>query len=80
MALLLITGLCAGGIWWFFRQIKRPSPEETRRRARLPWTAQMTGDLERARRKALRGQRLTGAERCALLRELIARGDENVDL
>ena len=79
MALLLITGLCAGGIWWFFRQIKLPTTEETRRRARLPWTAHMTGDLEKARRKALRGQRLTSAEKCALLRELVARGRDDVD-
>ena len=80
MALLFITGLCAGGAWWFFRQIKRPSPEETRRRARLPWGEVMQGDLERARKKALRGQRLTSAERCALLRELVARGRDDVDL
>jgi hypothetical protein len=80
MALLLITGLCAGGAWWFFRQIKRPTPEETRRRARLPWNQKMTGDLERARKKALRGQRLNSAEKCALLRELVARGRDDVDL
>ena len=80
MALLLIAGLCAGGIWWFFRQIKLPTTEETRRRARLPWNQKMKGDLERARLKALRGQRLTGPERCALLRELIARGRDDIDL
>ena len=40
----------------------------------------MQGDLERARKKALRGQRLTSAEKCALLRELVARGRDDVDL
>ena len=78
MALLLVAGLCAGGLWWFFSKL--PTPEETRRRARLPWSQNMTGDLERATKKALRGQRLTGAEKSALLRELIARGRDDVDL
>ena len=78
MALLFITGLCAGGLWWMLSKL--PTPEETRRRARLPWGEVMQGDLERARKKALRGQRLTSAEKCALLRELVARGRDEVDL
>jgi hypothetical protein len=78
MALLLVAGVCVGWLWWMFSKL--PSPEESRRRAQLPWTAQMKGDLERARRKALRGQRLTGAEKAALIRELVARGREDVDL
>ena len=78
MALLLVAGLCIGGLWWMFSKL--PTPEETRRRARLPWDQKMRGDLERARKKALRGGKLTRAEKTALIRELIARGRDDVDL
>ena len=78
MTALLVFGVCAGGLWWALRCL--PKHEDIKPRPRLQWDVPMEGELEKARRKAARGVRLTRKEKTLLIRELIKRKGPDVDL